>query len=185
MDGAGEMAIGPGAGVPSVPSGHVLHSIMHAGYGMRQTFEDYGDAMMSLSGAKSRESLLKAMKEDLVLSHLGYSTTGCYQYNPCDCGCGCGNDHGCPAGIGSKQSRCSCQQCATENGTIQGCKSMGDTFLLADQYIREDLGLNYSHILMDSYWYGESVNPGVRKTPFWSRFYVINNHSTKTGSGQT
>jgi hypothetical protein len=32
---------------------------------------------------------------------------------------------------------------------------MGDTFLLVDRYIREELRLNFSHILMDSYRYGE------------------------------
>jgi hypothetical protein len=131
---------------------------------MRDTFVDYGDAMMAFSGAKSRETLRSTMKSEITLSHLGYSTTGCYQYNPCDCGCGCGNDHGCPAGQGTKTSRCSCQQCApSDNGTIKDCKSMGDTFLIADQYIRNELHLNYSHILMDSFWYGESVNPGVWK----------------------
>ena len=162
MAGSGEMAVGPGAGAPTVPANHTVHTIMVAGRGMRQTFVDYGDAMMAFSGVKSRSMLRAAMKSEITLSNLGYSTTGCYQYNPCDCGCGCGNDHGCPAGQGTKQSRCSCQQCApSDNATIKGCKSMGDTFLLADKYIREELGLNYSHILMDSFWYGESVNPGV------------------------
>jgi hypothetical protein len=111
---------------------------------------------MALSGQKSRADLRRGMQEDIVLSHLGYSTTGCYQYNPCDCGCGCHNDHGCPEGQGHKTSRCSCQQCqASDNATIKYCHSMGDTFLLVDRYIREELRLNFSHILMDSYWYGE------------------------------
>lgn len=164
MAGSGEMAVGPGAGVPTVPANHTVHTLMLAGRGMRQTFVDYGDAMMAFSGVKSRERLRSTMQSELTLTHLGYSTTGCYQYNPCDCGCGCDNDHGCPAGQGTKKSRCSCQQCApSDNATIKGCKSMGDTFLLADQYIRNELRLNYSHILMDSFWYGESVNPGVWK----------------------
>jgi hypothetical protein len=165
LAGSGRMAVGPGAGLPSVPAGHTVHTLMIAGRGMRQTFVDYGDAMMEFSAAgKSRKVLRTAMEQDPVLRDLGYSTTGCYQYNPCDCGCGCGNDHGCPAGQGTKKSRCSCQQCGPgDNATIKGCKSMGDTFILADRYIREELGLNYSSILMDSYWYGESVNPGVWK----------------------
>ena len=77
------MAVGPGAGAPVVPANHTVHTLMIAGRGMRDTFVDYGDAMMAFSGAKSREILRSTMKSEITLSHLGYSTTGCYQYNPC------------------------------------------------------------------------------------------------------
>jgi hypothetical protein len=40
MDGSGKMAVGPGAGVPHVPQGHTVHTMMLAGRGMRQTFVD-------------------------------------------------------------------------------------------------------------------------------------------------
>lgn len=76
MGGSGEMAVGPGAGVPSVPAGHSVHTLMVAGRGMRETFVAYGDAMMDFGGQKSRATIRKAMSDDLVISHLGYLLRG-------------------------------------------------------------------------------------------------------------
>ena len=64
-------------------------------------------------------------------------------------------------GEAPKKSRCSCQPCAPQdNATDANCSTMADTLLLLDKRIREDLGLNFSSFLIDSFWYGENINQG-------------------------
>ncbi len=168
--GVGDLAVGVMGSVASVPTGHSVKTIMIAGRGIRDTFVAWGDRLMGMHG-KSRT--LPAHSTDPVVTHLGYSLTGCYQYNPCDCGQHEGNCkstgpfatelnsmcHDYP-GDKPKTSRCSCQACPAiltppQNGSASdtNCSTMADTLLLLDKHIRRQLGLNFTSFLIDSFWY--------------------------------
>jgi hypothetical protein len=111
------------------------------------------------------------------VTHLGFSLTGCYQYNPCDCGQHAGNckstgpfaaelNSQCKdyPGDAPKTSRCSCQPCPAVLSPPQNssdvdtnCSTMADTLLLLDEHIRHRLKLNFSSFLIDSFWCGASL----------------------------
>ena len=77
-DGAGELAVGVSGSVTQVPKGHRVQTIMMAGKGVRDTFVAWGDKLMAMHG-KART--LPAHSADPIVTQLGYSLTGCYQYN--------------------------------------------------------------------------------------------------------
>ena len=108
---------------------------------------------MALHG-KSRT--MPAHSSDPIVTHPGYSLTGCYQYNPCDCGQHEGNcestgpfaaelNSQCKdyPGTEAKTSRCSGQRCPAhlmppqeDNATDANCSTMSDTLLLLDRHSR-------------------------------------------------
>ena len=77
-DGAGELAVGVSGSVTQVPKGHKVQTIMMAGKGVRDTYVAWGDKLMAMHG-KART--LPAHSADQIVTQLGYSLTGCYQYN--------------------------------------------------------------------------------------------------------
>ena len=176
--GVGDLVVGVSGSVTSIPAGHSVKTIMLAGRGVRDTYVSWGDRLMSMHG---KVRTMPALSTDPIVTHLGYSLTGCYQYNPCDCGEHAGNCESTgpfAAALNSqckdfpgdkpKTSRCSCQPCPAQlspplqdNATDNNCSTMSDTLLLLDMHIRGQLKLNFSSFLIDSFWYGENINKGV------------------------
>jgi hypothetical protein len=100
-----------------------------------------GDALLAFHN-KSRP----AMNFDAIHAGLGVSTTTFYFYNPCDCGRWANNT--CPPDDGSNPGR------------LHDCTTYADTLerVVADWRARR---LPFSHLLIDSFWYGEGVYDGV------------------------
>ena len=138
------VAAGLGGAVTSVPEGHAIEVVMVAGVGIRDTYEAWGDALLQYHGKRRT-----AHDHDVFVSHLGYSTTVYYFYNQCDCG------YHWP------------RQCGTTDPTntppsiLKGCKNYEDTLIAAhESHKRAGLPINY--MLVDSFWYGERHNGGMR-----------------------
>lgn len=100
-----------------------------------------GDALLAFHN-KSRP----AMNFDRIHSGLGVSTTTFYFYNPCDCGRWANNT--CPPDDGSNPGR------------VPNCMTYADSLerVVSDWRSR---AIPFSHILLDSFWYGEGVFGGA------------------------
>ena len=104
-----------------------------------------GDALLAFHN-KTRP----AMNFDAIHAGLGVSTTTFYFYNPCDCGRFANNT--CPPDDGSNPGRL--RDCATYADTLE--------YVVADWRARR---IPFTHMLLDSFWYGEGVYNGVSE---WS-----------------
>ena len=100
-----------------------------------------GDALLAYR-AKPRP----AMNADAIHAGLGVSTTTFYFYDPCDCGRFANNT--CPPDDGSNPGR------------VPDCMNYADTLERVAKSWR-DADIPFTHMLLDSFWYGEGVYNGA------------------------
>ena len=82
------------------------------------------------------------------ISHLGYSTTGTFHYNPCDCPSNLNRSY-CPGG---------------NNSRMPGCHTYEDTLLHVQAYAKE-AGIPYRWWLIDSWWHAFDNNTYFEDIP--------------------
>lgn len=104
-------------------------SVSYAGT-VAASFMAWGDVLL-----RYHQKRRVASNASVVISSIGYSTTGIYHYNPCDC---INNSDG--------------ESCSTSNPHLPGCKTYEDT-LLAVYADAAKRNISYSWWLIDSWWH--------------------------------
>ena len=131
------LAAGVVGSVERIPAGSRVQTLLTSGDGgYTEAMMHWGDALLVLGGSGKRRSQHNTAP---MLSHLGYSTTAFYFYDP----------------IGSN------------DGSLANM-SYAATILAVDAYAAQE-GIPVHHYLLDSWWYGEytgSLVPGTTEPAY-------------------
>jgi hypothetical protein len=124
-----ELRTGVSGAIRSIPAGHTFESILHVGTGgINAAYRAWGDVVLASHG-KERT----APNASVVMSHLGFSTTGDYFYSP--------------------------EGATGVWPNAKPGKNFEETILDIHAYAVAEK-LPYRSILLDSWWYGEYQHNG-------------------------